>query len=131
MYTALTACASLGAILTMFALCVAGGTDERSTQFFVCWTGTPYLGYCGLAFARRRRSGASRLVFVGSALSAGLAVLLYTADLLPYIEARSKGEVVMNCAGPLIELGFPVVQWVFVGLLWLVTLPRWSRPAPA
>lgn len=126
MDAALTVCVSLGAILTTYALCVGAGTDEHSTRFFLFWTGAPYLGYCGLAFARRRTGGAAP-VFVTTALSAGLASLLYVADLVPYIQARSKGEDEMNCAGPLLQLGFPILQWVLVGLLWLVTLPRWSK----
>jgi hypothetical protein len=127
MYPALTVCASLGATVTMLALCVTAGMDARSTQFFVGWTSLPYVAYCILAFVRHQTRSCG-LVFVGTAVSAALALLIYAADFTPIIGARSTGEVVMNCGGPLIELCFPIVQWLFAGLPWLASLPRRSKP---
>jgi hypothetical protein len=127
MYTAMTVAASLAAIGAMLALCVASGMDARSINFFVCWTSAPYLGYCILAFWRHRRVG-SGLVFAGTALSAGLAVIAYASDILPSIRARYTGDVVMNCGGPLIEFGVPILQWLGVGLLWLACLPLRAKP---
>jgi hypothetical protein len=127
MYTALSVCASLIAIVTMLALCVAAGFDAQTIHFFVCWTSAPYIGHWILAYWRHQRSG-SGFVFAGTALSAGLAVVVYANDILPFVRARSTGDIVMNCGGPLIELGFPLLQWLGVGLLWLACLPY--RPKP-
>ena len=33
----------------------------------------------------------------------------------------------MNCAGPAAEFGFPILQWLFFGLLWFVAGPLPSR----
>jgi hypothetical protein len=61
-------------------------------------------------------------------VSAGLAVLVYTSDILPFVRARDTGEELMNCGGPLIEFGFPILQWLGVGLLWLACLPLRVKP---
>ena len=126
-YTALSICASLIATGAMFALCVAAGMDARSIHFIVCWTSAPYIGLCILAFSRHRRLG-SGLVFAGTAISAGLAVVVYANDMLPFIRARYTGDIVMNCGGPLIEFGFPIVQWLGLGLLWIVCLSFRAKP---
>jgi hypothetical protein len=127
MFTALTVCASLAAIGTMITLCAAAGMDARSVNFFVWWSSAPYLGYCILAFWRHRRVG-SGLVFTGTALSAVLAVFAYESDILPFIRARYTGDELMNCGGPLIEFGVPILQWLGVGLLWLACLPFRAKP---
>jgi hypothetical protein len=93
----------------------------------VFWTGAPYPGYCWLAF-ERVRSRRAHLVFAGTAVSAALATVMYLADLMPFVKAQSTGEEVMNCAGPLIEFGLPILQWLFLGFLCVVSSPRWSRP---
>jgi hypothetical protein len=121
MYPIYTVIVSIGAVLSTVVLCMVAGIDERSFVFFVCWTGAPYLGYCGLAFARRAHHFA---VFVATILSGGFATLLYWSDIWPQVVAESRGEEVMNCAGPLIELGFPVVQWVLVVALFVATMRR-------
>jgi hypothetical protein len=127
MYTALSVCASLIAIITMLSLCVAAGFDAQTINFFVCWTSAPYIGHCILAYWRHRRSG-SGLVFAGTVLSAGSAVVVYANDILPFVRARYTSDIVMNCGGPLIEFGFPILQWLGVGLLWLACLPYQPKP---
>lgn len=121
MHPVFTVIVSIGAVVSTVVLGIAAGTDERSFPFFVCWTGAPYLGYCGLAFARRAHRSA---VFVATLLSGGLATSLYWSDIWPQVAAEARGEEVMNCAGPLMELGFPIVQWFLVVVLSVATMRR-------
>lgn len=118
MHPLFTVIVSIGAVLSTVVLGIAAKTDERSFIFFVCWTGAPYLTYCGLAFARRAHRSA---VFGATVVSGGLATLLYWSDIWPFVAAVSRGEEVMNCAGPLIEFGFPILQWFFAVALWMAT----------
>lgn len=119
-----TVLVSVGAILFMAGLGILGGTDSPSLLFFVCWTGAPYLGYCALALARRAPRTA---IFVNTLISAGLASIAYLSDSWPFILARARGEEMMNCAGPLIEFGVPLLQWVHV--LFLFVLIKFLTPA--
>ena len=111
---------SLAAVLATVTLEMAAEVDERSLRFFVCWTGAPYLGYCVLAATRRNDRIA---ILVGTVISAGAATALYWLDIWPQVAAKARGEEVMNCAGPLVELGFPILQWLSVGVLWGATKP--------
>lgn len=119
------------AVFAMVKLCLAAELDEHSFPFFVAWTSAPYLAYCGLAHSRRTRRDDSTVVFIGTAISAGLATLLYGNDLWTVIDARSRGEELLNCAGPLVELGFPLVQWFVAGALCLATRPGHPPKAAA
>jgi hypothetical protein len=129
MHLLLSVLVSAVAILTHYLLYAYAGfaKDWSSTQSYLLWTGTPYLAYCGLTSARAR-TGDAGPVFVTTALSAGLATFAYAADMMPYIHARSRGEELMNCAGPLVQLGVPILQWVLVGWLGFATEPRSLKP---
>ena len=126
LYPVLSIIASVGAVLAMRSLCIAAELDEHTTPAFLFWTGVPYLGYSLLALSRRDRPGASGVVFATTMISAGAATALYWSDLSPSIGARARGEEVMNCGGPLVEFGFPLLQWISVVILAVVTSKRQS-----
>ena len=126
MYPVYTVIVSIVAVLSMVVLCNAAGLDENTSRFFLFWTGAPYLGFCGLAFVRAaHRPG----IFIGTLLCGGLASLLYWSDIWPLVAAKARGEEVMNCAGPLLEFGVPIVQWLLVVVLFVAT--RRSPVVPA
>jgi hypothetical protein len=124
MHPIYTVIVSIAAVLSTIVLCIGARVDEHSLPFFIGWTGAPYLGFCGLALARRAHGSG---IFVATLLSGGLATLLYWSDIWPLAAAETRGEEILNCAGPLVELGFPVVQWFLVAVLFLATLRRWPR----
>ncbi len=123
MHLVCTIIVSIVAVLSTVTLEIAAGADERSLRFFAFWTGAPYLGYCGLAAARPRRNVA---ILITTAISAAVATAVYWSDIWPLVAAQARGEEVMNCAGPLVELGFPIVQWLSVVVLWVAIRP-WPR----
>src|SRR5262245_55103256 len=116
--TWITLGASVSAILANAYLFFAAAPDAGSARFFTFWAASPYLAHCGLAWMLRRHLAASRLGWAGT-VAAGLFTLgVFYSDLQPIIAARAEGtRPPMNCAGPLLELGLPVLQWLFVGLL--------------
>jgi hypothetical protein len=131
LYPALSIIASVGAFVVMRLLCIAAELDEHTTSAFLFWTGVPYLGYSLLALSRRDRPGASAVVFASTIISAGAASALYWADLSPSIGARARGEEVMNCGGPLVEFGFPLLQWISVVVLAVATSRRQATASTA
>ena len=128
MKTVLSVVTSLSCALATVHLYGLSGMDSHSLMFLGGWAVAPYPAHCVLAFAARRRPEASVAILVGTIASGGVAILLFLNDLQPWIDARSRGvEPPMNCGGPLVEFGLPVVQWIFLGVLGWVAMT--SRPA--
>jgi len=91
------------------------------------WTGLPYLAHCALSIGVSGYQAASRAVVIGTVVSTCAADYMYFRDVWPFIDARSSGTHLMNCAGPLVELGVPILQWIFVGFLWSIAMLIRSR----
>lgn len=129
MEPAFTILASLACVVTTIGLCVAAGVDGPSTRAMAWWSGLPYLGFCTLAFVHRGSREAARRVLVATAVVGGLATFLYARDLWPFIEAGPDRDQIMDCGGPLVEFGVPVVQWLFIGVFALsLRSRRWPGP---
>lgn len=92
-----------------------------SPPLLTLWVTAPYLGNFALARACRRHLAASILVFFGSVFLAGFATnrWYYYCEDLHHIQhiVRAGGRPPMNCAGPIVEVGFPLMQWIAVALL--------------
>jgi hypothetical protein len=131
MPVAITMLVGVAATVASVGLAFAIGADANSFPFLVFWTGAPYLGYCGLALLRGRRREASVAICFATAFSGGLATLIYWSSNWEFIQARSRGEGPLDCGGPLVELGFPLIQWVSVGVLWIAMRPVRSPAPPA
>src|SRR4051794_10091164 len=96
--TAIAFVASLCAVAAMAYLFSAAGFGDEGVRSAIAWTGSPYLGYCGLAFSHRRDRRASVHILACTILSGLLATLLYLLDLSPFIESESTGaERPMSC----------------------------------
>lgn len=118
MHPIFTVAVSICAILSMISLCVAAEADNHSLLGFLCWTGSPYLGHCALAFARRLHRSA---IFVATLISGFLASVIYWQEIWPMVAAKRRGVEVMNCGPPLVEFGCPLLQWIFVMFLFVIT----------
>jgi hypothetical protein len=116
MHPIFTVLVSIGAVLSTAAMGIAASVNEDDFWFLIFWTGAPYLGHCGLATSRRAHG---TTVFAWTIISGGLATLFYWANFRPMIDVRQQGGMPMNCAGPLIEAGVPLIQWFLVMVLFL------------
>jgi hypothetical protein len=94
--------------------------------FFTLWAAVPFVGHGLLAHAMRRSITASTIVLLGTILVGLFTFALFYEDKSMYISARYQGRPPpMNCAGPVRDIGLPILQCVFVVFLGGLALPPW------
>jgi hypothetical protein len=94
--------------------------------FFTLWAAVPYVGHRVLAQAMRRSVTASAIVLLGTILVGLFTFALFYEDKSMYIRAHFQGQPPpKNCAGPVRDIGLPILQCVFVIFLGGLALPSY------
>ncbi|MHB9076808.1 MAG: hypothetical protein ACYC3X_04845 [Pirellulaceae bacterium] len=79
------------------------------------WDVAVYAGVVLLAVALRESRRASVVMLLGAVFIGGFSVLILYGDLSAYFTPPTPRHRVMNCVGPIIELGLPLLQWPTLG----------------
>ncbi len=94
------------------------------------WDAFVYAGIVLLALGLRYSPRASWTIAAGAAVISGFSVCILYADLSPYFTSPAPALRAMNCYGPLIELGLPVLQWGALGVVAVVAGYSATRCSP-
>ena len=96
------------------------------------WDVAVYAGVVGFAIAFGKSRSASAVILLGAAVIGVSSVFILYGSLSVYFSPPTPTRRVMNCVGPLIELGLPVLQWptlaLFSAVAFLVFSSRRSTP---
>ena len=81
------------------------------------WDIFVYVGIIATAFGFQNSRQASYVMVAGAATISLCSVIVLYTDLQPYFMPPSPTFRVMNCAGPIIQLGLPFLQWPALGVV--------------
>lgn len=130
---ALCLCAA-SATLGMFTLAVTNYNPGSWETIVILggWDVAVYTGVILLAIVFRKSYFASAVMLVGAVVIGGLSVFILHGCLSGYFTPPTPTHRVMNCVGPVVELGLPILQWptlaVFAVVAFFAHSPRRSKP---
>jgi hypothetical protein len=119
--TSTTVCIAAAAATAGLFWLRLGEQQTSGALVFIAWTVSPYAALLVVTLRWLRSTTASIVVTLGAIAIAAFGLTLLYGAAWPYLEARWQGtRGPLNCGGPVIELGVPLVQWIAVVVLALL-----------